>query len=251
MSAVEYDSPIRKVRDQLAAVVDRAKDDGAITYVTRQGERVAALVPLPVAERGVRPPAQAPVDSHGRLLRAAPSAPGGRFAPDRESGGLEPSPEELQWTRAGLEGIHAHLTTVVTEAAALLGVIGQALAATSDRHMGTVTELLDSLDGRFNAQEVALEDAREVFYALVSPDDALCVTCRQPISHFYGHEGFQHHREVPNPLLGGTSTKAEIYEPEDGHEPRPTYVPRDRPAINDGRIEHPSSPSSATTDEEE
>ncbi|MGW6605173.1 hypothetical protein [Streptomyces sp. NPDC055036] len=250
MPAVEYDSPIRKVRDQIATVIDRAKDDGAITYVTRQGERVAAVVPLPVAERGARPPAQAPVDSRGRLLRPAPAAPGGRFGPDLDSGGLEPSHEELQWTRAGLEGLHAHLTTVVTEAASLLGVVGQALAATSDRHMGTVTELLESLDGRFGTPEVALSDALELFYELISPDDALCVTCRQSIGFFYGHEGFQHHREVPNELLGGTSTKAEIYEPEDGHEPRPTYVPRDRPAITDGRVVRPPVRSRAADEAE-
>jgi prevent-host-death family protein len=234
MIAVEYDSPIRQLRDDLATVVDRAKDNGAVTYVTRRGERVAAIVPLPVAERGVRPPAQTPVDAQGRPLRPAPSAAGGRFAPDVESGGLEPSADELAWTRAGLEALHAHLTTAAAEATALLGVVGQALAATSDRHMGTVSELLDSLDGRLAAPEAALADATEVYDELSRPDDALCATCREPINMFYGHEGWQHHREVPNELTGGT--KAELYQPADGHQPQPTRVPRTRPAIVEGRI---------------
>ena len=75
MTAVEYEHPIRKVRDEIAAVVDRAKDGGAITYVTRNGERVAAVVPLPVADRGTRPAGRTAVDSHGEPLRPAPAAP--------------------------------------------------------------------------------------------------------------------------------------------------------------------------------
>ncbi|KAB7833533.1 type II toxin-antitoxin system Phd/YefM family antitoxin [Streptomyces mobaraensis] len=244
MAEVEYDSPIRKVRDQIAAVVDRAKDDGAITYVTRQGERVAAVVPLPVAERGARPPAQAPVDSQGRLLRPAPSAAGGRFAGD----GLEPSREEVEWNRAGLEALHAHLVTLVTEGSALLGVTGQALAATSDRHLGTVYELLGSLDDRLAAPEAALADARDLVDELARPDDALCVACRQPINHFYGHEGWQHHREAVNEY-GINAT--EIYEPEDGHAPQPTFVPRTRLPIADGRVVRPPLHHRTSDQEEE
>ncbi|MFF4607761.1 hypothetical protein ACFY12_34110 [Streptomyces sp. NPDC001339] len=247
MTAVEYEHPIRKVRDDIATVISRAKDRGAITYVTRNGERVAAVVPLPIAERGARPPARTPLDSQGRPLRPAPSAKGGRFGIDVESGGLEPSHEELQWTRAALEALHTHLASVTAETAALLGVVGQALAAVSDRHMGTAQELLDGVAGRFEAPEGALADAIEMFDELTAPDDALCVTCRQPIGHFYGHEGFQHYREAVN-QYGINAT--EIFEPEDGHAPQATHVPRTRPDIADGRVVRPPVQPRTTTEKE-
>lgn len=249
MAEVENESPIRKVRDEIKEVVDRAKDDSVITYVTRNGERVAAVVPLAVAERGARRQARAGADAEGRPLRPELSAPGGRFGLDTASGRLEPSPEELQWTRTALEALHAHLTSLTAETAALLGVVGQALAAISDRHMGTVTELLESLDGRFEAPGGALADAEELYYELICPDDALCATCRQPINMFFDHDGWQHHRTVANELTG-LMNKTEIYQPEDGHEPQPVYVPRTRPAITAGRVVIPP-PERAPGSEEE
>ncbi|WP_344287949.1 hypothetical protein [Streptomyces synnematoformans] len=249
MTGVEYESPIRKVRDEIASVVDRAKDDSVITYVTRNGERVAAVVPLPVAERGTRHQARAAVDSEGRPLRPPLSAPGGRFGLDAASGGAEPSPEELRWTRTALEALHAHLAGVTAETAGLLAVVGQALAAVSDRHMGTVAELLESLDGRFEAPGAALSDAEDLYYELIHPDDALCATCREPIGMFFDHDGWQHHRTVVNELTG-LMTKTEIYEPEDGHDPQPVYVPRDRPAIDDGRVVIPPPERAADVEAE-
>lgn len=248
MTAVEYEHPIRKVRDEIATVVDRAKDGGAITYVTRNGERVAAVVPLPVAERGARPADRTPVDAQGRPLRPAPSAPGGRFGREVDMGALEPSAEEVEWTRAGLEALHSHLAAGIAESAVLLGIVGQALAAVSDRHMGTVQELLDSLDGRLSGPENAVADAVEVYDELTTPDDALCVTCRQPISTFYGHDGWQHWREALN-QHGITTT--EVYEPDDQHEPQPTLVPRTRRAFADGRVVEPYRRSATPADEEE
>ncbi|WP_328974019.1 hypothetical protein [Streptomyces sp. NBC_00239] len=244
MTVVEYEHPIRKVRDEIASVVDRAKDGGAITYVTRNGERVAAVVPLPVADRGTRPADRTALDSQGKPIRPAPAAPGGRFTWD--AGG--PSQQEIEWTRAGLEALHAQLATATAETVALLGIVGQALAATSDRHLGTVQELLDSIDRRFAVPEGALSDAVEVYDELTRPDDALCVTCREPINTFYGHEGWQHYRMAVNEH-GINATV--VYEAEDKHEPEPTFVPRTRRAFADGKVVRPYDDPAAPAAEEE
>lgn len=243
MTAVEYEHPIRRVRDEIAAVVDRAKD-GAITYVTRNGERVAAVVPLPVAEQGTRPAAGTALDSQGKPLRPAPSAAGGRFTGDADG----PTPQEIEWTRAGLEALHAQLTTATAETVALLGIVGQALAAVSDRHLGTVDELLGSIGHRLAVPEGALSDAVELYDELTRPDDALCVTCREPINVFYGHEGWQHYRKAVNEH-GINATQ--VYEPEDGHTPEPTYVPRTRRAVADGRVVRPYDDPAAPAAEQE
>ncbi|MGW1043683.1 hypothetical protein [Streptomyces sp. NPDC002547] len=243
MTAVEYEHPIRRVRDEIASVVDRAKDGGAITYVTRNGERVAAVVPLPVAEQGTRPASRTALDARGEPLRPAPAAPGGRFTWDASG----PTPQEVEWTRAGLEALHAQLTTATAEAVALLGIVGQALAAVSDRHMGTVEELLDSIGPRLAIPEGAISDAVELYDELTRPDDALCVTCREPIGTFYGHEGWQHYRMAVNEH-GINATQ--VYEPEDQHVPEPTYVPRTRRAFADGKVVRPSDDPAAPAAEE-
>ncbi|MFD3907836.1 hypothetical protein ACFXOL_10995 [Streptomyces californicus] len=243
MTAVEYEHPIRRVRDEIATVVDRAKDGGAITYVTRNGERVAAVVPLPVAEQGIRPAGRPAPDSQCAPLRPAPAAPGGRFMGD--AGG--PTPQEVEWTRAGLEALHAQLATATAETAALLGIVGQALAAVSDRHLGTVEDLLESIRSRLAVPEVAFSDAVELYDELTCPDDALCVTCRQPISTFYGHEGWQHYRMALNEH-GINATQ--IYEPDDPHTPEPTFVPRTRRAFADGKVVRPYDDPAAPAAEE-
>ncbi|MEU3084097.1 hypothetical protein ABZ697_27760 [Streptomyces albidoflavus] len=244
MTAVEYEHPIRRVRDEIASVVDRAKDGGAITYVTRNGERVAAVVPLPVAEQGTRPAGHTALDRHGELLRPAPAAPGGRFTWDAGA----PTPQEVEWTRAGLEALHAQLTTATADCVALLGIVGQALAAVSDRHMGTVQELLDTIGPRLANPERVLADAVEVYDELARPDDALCVTCREAIGVFYGHEGWQHHRTAVNEH--GINT-TEVYPAEDGHTAEPTYVPRTRRAFADGRVVAPYDDPAPTTEEDQ
>ncbi|WP_171843059.1 hypothetical protein [Carbonactinospora thermoautotrophica] len=40
----------REVRDKLADVIHAASVYGQITYITNRGRRVAAIVPVPVAE---------------------------------------------------------------------------------------------------------------------------------------------------------------------------------------------------------
>jgi prevent-host-death family protein len=50
MSEPAPDLPISEARDQLADVVSRAHYAGRITYVTRRGQRIAAIVPAELAE---------------------------------------------------------------------------------------------------------------------------------------------------------------------------------------------------------
>lgn len=41
---------VREIRAQLADVLNEAAVHGQITYITNRGRRIAALVPVPVAE---------------------------------------------------------------------------------------------------------------------------------------------------------------------------------------------------------
>ncbi len=50
MSEPAAELPISDARDSLADVVSRAHYAGRITYVTRRGQRLAAIVPAEVAE---------------------------------------------------------------------------------------------------------------------------------------------------------------------------------------------------------
>ncbi|WP_019871273.1 type II toxin-antitoxin system prevent-host-death family antitoxin [Salinispora oceanensis] len=50
MSEPAAELPISDARDSLADVVSRAHYAGRITYVTRRGQRLAAVVPAEVAE---------------------------------------------------------------------------------------------------------------------------------------------------------------------------------------------------------
>ncbi|MCZ7439141.1 type II toxin-antitoxin system prevent-host-death family antitoxin [Micromonospora sp. WMMC241] len=50
MSEPAAELPISDARDSLADVVSRAHYAGRITYVTRRGQRLAAIVPADVAE---------------------------------------------------------------------------------------------------------------------------------------------------------------------------------------------------------
>jgi prevent-host-death family protein len=50
MSESHDEAPISEARDHLTELVSRAAHDGQITYITRRGRRMAAIVPLEVAE---------------------------------------------------------------------------------------------------------------------------------------------------------------------------------------------------------
>ena len=50
MTEPARDLSISDARDHLSDVVSRAADGGRITYVTRRGQRVAAIVPADMAE---------------------------------------------------------------------------------------------------------------------------------------------------------------------------------------------------------
>jgi prevent-host-death family protein len=47
---LESDLPINKARNQLAGVIAKARYIGGVTYLTNHGKRVAAVVPVEVAE---------------------------------------------------------------------------------------------------------------------------------------------------------------------------------------------------------
>jgi prevent-host-death family protein len=48
---LESDLPINKARNQLAAVIAKSRYMAGVTYLTNHGNRVAAVVPVEVAER--------------------------------------------------------------------------------------------------------------------------------------------------------------------------------------------------------
>jgi prevent-host-death family protein len=50
MSEPAAELPVTSARDRLAEVVNQAAYGGEITYLTRHGKRLAAVVPLDVAE---------------------------------------------------------------------------------------------------------------------------------------------------------------------------------------------------------
>jgi antitoxin Phd len=50
MSEPASELPVTSARDRLAEVVNQAAYGGEITYITRHGQRLAAIVPLDVAE---------------------------------------------------------------------------------------------------------------------------------------------------------------------------------------------------------
>lgn len=52
-----------ELRDQLGKAIDAAYFSGEITWITKNGERRAALVPIDIAERGVQPGAEASDDT--------------------------------------------------------------------------------------------------------------------------------------------------------------------------------------------
>jgi prevent-host-death family protein len=47
--------PVSSAREHLADVVNQAAYAGVVTYITRRGQRVAAVVPTEVADRNDRP----------------------------------------------------------------------------------------------------------------------------------------------------------------------------------------------------
>lgn len=48
---LDKDLPIFKARNQLAEVIEKARYFDGVTYLTNRGKRVAAVVPVEVAER--------------------------------------------------------------------------------------------------------------------------------------------------------------------------------------------------------
>jgi len=48
---LEKDLPIFRARNKLAAIIERARYFGGVTYLMNHGRRVAAVVPVEVAER--------------------------------------------------------------------------------------------------------------------------------------------------------------------------------------------------------
>jgi len=50
-----YRNPASDLRQHLAEVLNDTAVHGRITYVTRNGRRIAAIVPVPVAERVDQP----------------------------------------------------------------------------------------------------------------------------------------------------------------------------------------------------
>lgn len=52
---------VRELRSDLADVLNEAAVHGQITYVTNRGRRIAAVVPVPVAEAAEREHDEAPV----------------------------------------------------------------------------------------------------------------------------------------------------------------------------------------------
>jgi antitoxin (DNA-binding transcriptional repressor) of toxin-antitoxin stability system len=221
----EFESPIRDVRDNLAAIVDRADNSGATTYITRRGERVAAIVPLNQTGR-TRESAR----EEREHLRPMPAAAGGTFVTDSTNIRSGASREELDWTRAALEALHLRLNAATAELVALTGVTGRALAALSEEHLGTVKELMDSID--LNTVNSEVYEAEELHQALSDLDDAHCQTCGSPLGFFQGYSGWQHYQFIPSDLGG---QKLEITEPD--HPTVERWEPRQRPAITNGTVE--------------
>lgn len=48
---LDTDMPINKARNQLAGVITKSRYFNGVTYLTNHGKRVAAVVPVEVAER--------------------------------------------------------------------------------------------------------------------------------------------------------------------------------------------------------
>ena len=91
--------PVSEARDQLAELLNRALYTEQITYVTKQGQRVGAIVPVHVAQAGedaedaylarLAAEAETELDAGGTAFYQA------RFSPTAASGGaVAPAPRE-------------------------------------------------------------------------------------------------------------------------------------------------------------
>jgi prevent-host-death family protein len=224
MTAVEQDVPIREARDNLAAIVDAA-GAGTVTFITRRGEKVAAVVPVYRA-RPLPGPATPQIEH-------MPAARGGRFERDltaAQTTGSLVNNAERQWTRAALEAMHLRLGAAMAELVAWQRVTGQCLAAAVEGEHSSFPLSL-ALSGE-QAATAELQAAANLLYALTTPDDAYCATCQEPLDTFHGHPGYQHWREVP----GDRGVHLEVYTPSDGHTADVRKRPRERPAITNGAV---------------
>jgi prevent-host-death family protein len=224
MTIVEQDVPIRDARDNLAAIVDAARA-GTVTYITRRGEKVAAVVPAYRA-RPLPGPATPQIEH-------MPTARGGRFERGLTAAlttGTSVSDAERRWTRAALEAMHLRLGAAMAELVAWQRVTGQCLAAAiEDEHVSFPMSL--ALSGE-RAAAAELQAAADLLYALTTPDDAYCGTCQEPLGTFPDRPGHQHWREVP----GDRGVHLEIYTPSDGHSADVRTRARERPAITNGAV---------------
>lgn len=236
----EYETPIRAVRDRLSDVVDQA-GAGDITYVTRNGQRVAAIVPLDAIR--ARP---APEMLPSWATRSLPSAPGGRLNGigdqieewERWSSSPRTAPGRptfsQDWDRAALESIHLHLTEILAATAEWLGLTGQALGAMAEHQFGIAEELTAAMESAQRRLNAVIADPEEVYYELTEPDETTCATCLEVVRMYHGREGWQHSRTVDaRPEFPGTKT--ELYMPDHPTEPV-GWRARIRPAIQDGKL---------------
>jgi prevent-host-death family protein len=224
MTTVEQDVPIREARDNLAAIVDAA-GAGTVTFITRRGEKVAAVVPVYRA-RPLPGPATPRIED-------MPAARGGRFDRDLADAlttGSSVGAGERHWNRAALEAMHLRLSAALAELVAWQRITGQCLAAAIDGDIND-SYLPLALRGQ-QAADAELARAADLLYALTTPDDAYCATCNQPLDTFHGRPGYQHWREVD----ADRGVHVEVYTPSDGHTPDVRKRPRERPAITNGAV---------------
>jgi prevent-host-death family protein len=85
MSESAFELSVTSAREHLADVVNRAAYSGAVTYLTRRGRRVAAVVPAALAEDSAARPAGCTVPERRLGFVALGASSTGRTARDADA----------------------------------------------------------------------------------------------------------------------------------------------------------------------
>lgn len=164
--------------------------------------------------------------------RREASAAGGRF---HDPANYEREAQaESAWIRAGLLGLLARSADAITAAGALQAKAAEALIALDAGELGTLEDtMFPALRKLMEPMFSATEDAFGFVDELDGVNPAYCTVCGGSLSIFLDQEdkGWQHWRE------NDVEMSHEIYEPEDGHETKVAWHPRERPAFVNGRVE--------------